>query len=119
MLQHSTQPDDLYPVQPLPQQGSRQTPPACLNYVPHHLLGLIVSPSQPSLSHIYPTGLSILGTLPVVGLDIVLHPPAFELLGLGAGQAAVLDPWMVVEPVDQVMDVVVADPWVAPQQELP
>lgn len=113
------QPEDLDPVQPLPLQGPRQRPVARPDCVPHHLLGLIVSPSQPTLSHIDATGLSVLGTLPVVGLDVILHPPALELRGLGAGQAAVLDPRVVLEPVDQVVDVVVADPWIVPQRELP
>lgn len=61
----------------------------------------------------------ILWTLPVVGLDVILDAPAPELLRLGADQASVEDAGVVLEPVDQVVDVVVADPGVVLQRELP
>lgn len=61
----------------------------------------------------------ILGTFPVVGLDVILDAPAPELLWLRADQASVEDAGVVLEPVDQVVDVVVADPGVVVQRELP
>ncbi|KAG7240735.1 hypothetical protein INR49_026624 [Caranx melampygus] len=83
-----------------------------------HFLCIIVRPSLSSLSCIRPC-LFILGAFPVVGLDIILDTPAPELLRLGAGQASINDAGVVLKPVDQVVDVVVADPGVVAQRELP
>lgn len=59
------------------------------------------------------------GTFPVVGLDVIFHPPAPELCRMGAEQAPVGDTGMELEPVDQVVDVVVTGPWVVVKEEGP
>ena len=87
--------------------------------LPHRLLCVIVRLSLSSLSRVRPPYLFILGTLPVVGLDVFFDAPAPELLWLGAEQASVRDPGVMLQPVDQVVDVVVADPRVVGQWELP
>lgn len=112
-----TQPDDLKLVCLLLFQGPRQTLPfPCLT---RRLLCLIVCSLLSSLSPIHSSSLFILRTFPVVGLDVILYTPTPELLRLRADEAAVEDSGVVLEPVDQVVDVVVADPRVVLQRELP
>lgn len=90
-----------------------------LSRLPHHLQCLIVRLSLSSLSCICPFCLFILGTFPIVGLDIILNTPTPEFLWLRADQTSVGDPGVVLEPVDKVVDVVVTDPGIAVKRELP
>lgn len=112
-----TQPDDLKLIGLLLFQGLGQRLTLPLTRL-RHFLCIIVRPSLPSLSRIRPC-LFILGAFPVVRLDVILDTPAHELLRLRAGQARIRDAGVVFKPVDQVVDVVVADPWVVAQRELP
>lgn len=112
-----TQPDDLKLVSLLVSHGPRQTLP--LPSLTRHLLCLVACSLLSSLSPIHSFSLFILRTFPVVGLDVILYTPTPELLRLRADEAAVEDSRVVLEPIDQVVDVVVADPRVVLQRELP